>query len=416
MGADKAFLPVGGREMLDRVLEVGRSVCPRLTLVVDEPSAHAEALARYGWAPVAPTDEPGESDDPASAGPQRFRRGDASLRLVTDRRPGSGPVAGVEAGLTASAAPLCFVAACDLPFLEAGVVRTILRELEARRSAAPDASAVVPVVAGRRQPLAAGYTQATAGPARRCVEAGDLRMDDLLGAIDVRTVSAGDLGFGDPQRWARSFTNVNRPGELRAARRRARPRVLCISGRSDSGKTTLIRDLLPRLDVPPDRIGIVKHTHHRIDWHPSGKDSGRLWSAGPGALCVTGPEQSAVFVREAEDDGVGRGGTGGDDDRATPEAALRPLVRACRRLPPQVRLVLAEGFRQAPAPKIWTAAEPPGSDPLPPAVRAVVTPAGLRAPWAEAHPDRAVHGRDEVAEIAARVAEWAVPVSELPVD
>lgn len=220
MGRDKAFLRVEGREMLERLLAVGRSACAGCVLAGGDPAPHAAALRRYGW----------EATGPASAsGPRGFRRGDAALRLVTDRRPGLGPVAGLEAGLAAADAPLCFVAACDLPFLPVPVVTALLGELDALRDAAggapgdPPGRAVVPVADGRRQPLAAAYTAGCAAAARRCVEEGELSMDRLLGRLAaVRTVEAADVlpggapePGGGPERW---FANVNRPEDLRAAR------------------------------------------------------------------------------------------------------------------------------------------------------------------------------------------------------
>lgn len=229
MGRDKAFLPVAGREMLDRLLEVGRAACSGCVVVADDVRAHAEALVRYGWEEEPAGDgTPSPGPDP---GPGReFRRGGTPLRLVTDRRPGLGPVAGLEAGLGAAPGPLCFAAACDLPFLERVVVGALLRELDAFGSEASgssdaprDARAVVPVVESRRQPLAAAYTAAAGPVARRCVDAGELRMDDLLGRLEVRHVSAGDVvPAGTGGSWRRPFTNVNRPEDLRAARRAAR--------------------------------------------------------------------------------------------------------------------------------------------------------------------------------------------------
>lgn len=233
MGRDKAFLPVQGREMLDRLLETGRSACSGCVVVANDLARYADAVSRYGWEEQPPTEraaateaDPPEGDPSHGADPdaeRRFSRGGTPLRLVTDRHPGLGPVAGLEAGLAAAPGPLCFAAACDLPFLEDVVVRALLRELEGFRPGGdPSGRAVVPVVDGRRQPLAAAYTAAAAPTARRCVEAGELRMDDLLGRLEVRTVLAGDVVPAGTGSWRRPFTNVNRPEDLRAARRTAR--------------------------------------------------------------------------------------------------------------------------------------------------------------------------------------------------
>lgn len=222
MGREKAFLRVGGREMLDRVLEAGRPSCSEAVLAVGEPGPYTDALRRYGWEPAAGPSEP----DPGSP---RFRRGGVELRLVADRRPGLGPVAGLEAGLAAAGGPLCFAAACDLPFLRTTVVAALLRRLDALRDGTEgrEALAVVPRAGGRRHPLAAAYTVGCADAARRCLEAGELSMADFLGRLDrVREVEAaelapgevgGDGAGGDPER---ALVNVNRPDELRDARRR----------------------------------------------------------------------------------------------------------------------------------------------------------------------------------------------------
>lgn len=221
MGSDKAFLRVGGREMLDRLLDVGRSACGSCVLAVGDPDPHGRALRRYGWEETDAQGSPGGGDH------RRFRRGDDALRLVTDRRRGRGPVAGLAAGLGAAPGRLCFVAACDLPFLAPDVVAAALGELEELAGGRPGAAArraVVPVAGDRRQPLAAAYTAGCATAARRCLEAGELSMAALLERLaEVRTVSASRLldpdGPGDAARADRVFTNVNRPEELEAARR-----------------------------------------------------------------------------------------------------------------------------------------------------------------------------------------------------
>lgn len=207
------------------------------------------------------------------------------------------------------------------------------------------------------------------------------------------------------------------------------PRVLCVAGPSGSGKTRLLRRLLPRLPLPPDRVGVLKHTHHALDWHPAGKDSAVLWAAGPAALGVAGPDQTAVFIRTgrprpgrasaSEPDSAQEGSAPGDPDgEAAPpdepaDRATRELAAACRRLPGELELILAEGYRTARAPTIWTAAGPPDSAPPAPGVRAVVVPAGRTAAWAAAHPEAEVRSREEAGDLAARVPAWAVPVAEL---
>ena len=187
-------------------------------------------------------------------------------------------------------------------------------------------------------------------------------------------------------------------------------RVLCVSGPSGSGKTTLLERLLPLLPLPAASIALLKHTHHRLDWHPEGKDSTRMWETGASAVGVVDPGQAAFFQRREEETPA---------DRERPAWSTFDLVSACHRLPGGVELVLAEGWSGARAPRIWVTGRGPGTgDDPPPVTRAVVTlPDELDAwsAWAEeGGSPLPVHPRDEVETLAGRILRWAAPVSELP--
>lgn len=187
-------------------------------------------------------------------------------------------------------------------------------------------------------------------------------------------------------------------------------KVLCVSGPSGSGKTTLVERLVPLLPLPPERIALLKHTHHRLDWHPDGKDSTRMWETGAAAVGVVDPGQAAFFQR---------GGAESPEDRDRPAWNTFQLVSACHRLPGGVEVVLAEGWSAARAPRIWvTASEPGAGDDPPPVTRAVVTVAGRLEAWRawaeEGGAPLPVHERDRVEALAGRVLRWAAPVAELP--
>jgi molybdopterin-guanine dinucleotide biosynthesis protein A len=125
MGRDKALLEFDGQTLLDRAIDLLRSLFPQVLL-----------------------------------GVRQIRDG-VRLPQVIDDPSGAGPLAGLCAGLAHSRTPWMFVTAVDMPFLCPGVIR----ELAARRG---QGEAVVPVVRGIPQPLAAYYT-ATALPTIRAV-------------------------------------------------------------------------------------------------------------------------------------------------------------------------------------------------------------------------------------------------------
>jgi len=85
--------------------------------------------------------------------PERFRG--LGVETAADRFPGCGPLEGLHAGMLASRHPHVFVAACDMPALDAGVIRFLVARLGS-------ADAIVPCWEGDVEPLHAGAHPAAA--------------------------------------------------------------------------------------------------------------------------------------------------------------------------------------------------------------------------------------------------------------
>jgi molybdopterin-guanine dinucleotide biosynthesis protein MobB len=68
-----------------------------------------------------------------------------------------------------------------------------------------------------------------------------------------------------------------------------------IVGRKNSGKTTLIVDLVERLTQMGLAVGTVKHTHHHHELDMPGKDSYRHRAAGARPVAILSPGMSAIF-------------------------------------------------------------------------------------------------------------------------
>ena len=66
----------------------------------------------------------------------------------------------------------------------------------------------------------------------------------------------------------------------------ARIPVLGFAAYSGTGKTTLLKQLLPLLRKQGLRIGMIKHTHHDFDIDQPGKDSYELRKAGASEMLV----------------------------------------------------------------------------------------------------------------------------------
>lgn len=215
MGRPKAYLQIGDRELLQRVLDAGREVCRDLLVVGDRSPRCPDALVRYGWEPVD-----GRDDDPGGTpGTRLFRRGDASLRVLPDRRPGRGPLAGLETGLDAARHPRCFVTGCDLPFLPPSLIARLLEELAAwAPSPHAEPAAVVVRVGGRLQPLCAAYARRAGEVAGRRLEEGRPRLVDFLEELRLRVLEPEDVA-PDPECARTWLMDVDTPEALERARR-----------------------------------------------------------------------------------------------------------------------------------------------------------------------------------------------------
>ena len=103
---------------------------------------------------------------------------------------------------------------------------------------------------------------------------------------------------------------------------------------SGTGQTTLLERLIPRLGGEGLRIAAIKMSHHDIELDRPGKDSYRLRRAGADQMVLTSPWRS-VTIREHR-----------PPREPTLEGALSEIdVDGCD-------LVLVEGYRHHPFPKI----------------------------------------------------------------
>jgi molybdopterin-guanine dinucleotide biosynthesis adapter protein len=115
-------------------------------------------------------------------------------------------------------------------------------------------------------------------------------------------------------------------------------KIFGFAGWSGSGKTTLIEKLIPRFVGAGLRVSLIKHAHHTFDVDQPGKDSYRHRHAGASEVLVTSSRRW-VLMHEL---------------RGAHEPSFEEQIR---HLSP-CDLLLVEGFKHAPIPKleVWRAA------------------------------------------------------------
>ncbi|MCW8889316.1 MAG: molybdopterin-guanine dinucleotide biosynthesis protein MobB [Sedimenticola sp.] len=114
----------------------------------------------------------------------------------------------------------------------------------------------------------------------------------------------------------------------------ARIPVLGFAAFSGTGKTTLLKKLLPLLREQGLRVGMVKHTHHDFDIDQPGKDSYELRKAGASEMLVASGRRWALMV-ETEKSG---------------DPILQDMIDRLDQT--TLDLILVEGFKHEKFPKI----------------------------------------------------------------
>jgi molybdopterin-guanine dinucleotide biosynthesis adapter protein len=77
--------------------------------------------------------------------------------------------------------------------------------------------------------------------------------------------------------------------------------IVTIVGVSDSGKTTLIEKLIPRLTALGLKVGSVKHDVHGFEMDRAGKDSWRHKHAGASTTVISSPRQVGMVKDVVEE-------------------------------------------------------------------------------------------------------------------
>lgn len=164
------------------------------------------------------------------------------------------------------------------------------------------------------------------------------------------------------------------------------PPRIHIVGRKNSGKTTLVCELVRELASRGIRVATVKHTHHQHELDTPGKDSHKHREAGAAAVGILSPHMTALFIP------IDR-----DERRQQRYEEFEKLFANCD-------LILVEGDLQATAPRIevWrgVVCEQPYAA-IDPAILAVIADdvvVGIRCP---------VWPRKDVSSIANRILEFA---------
>ncbi|HSP10257.1 MAG TPA: molybdenum cofactor guanylyltransferase [Candidatus Dormibacteraeota bacterium] len=99
-------------------------------------------------------------------------------RIVFDRKRFAGPLAGIEAGLSAAREEVMFAVACDMPYVTVDLAQVAV-------AAARGCDAAIPRIDGRREPVCGAYRRSALPAIAAALDAGLLKAADLAESLDV---------------------------------------------------------------------------------------------------------------------------------------------------------------------------------------------------------------------------------------
>jgi molybdopterin-guanine dinucleotide biosynthesis protein A len=174
MGAEKAFLDIAGKPLIEHILRV--------------------FLERF------------EQTIIVTRSPERYRGLYAAV--VNDALETSGPLTGIYSGLLHARTERVFVAACDMPCLSSRLIAYMEQQ-------AGEFDAVVPLVKGLPEPLHAIYHRRSLPVILNHIQRAEQRVAQVLEHLRVRYLTEREIIHYDPQ--LRSFRNLNTPEEYKEA-------------------------------------------------------------------------------------------------------------------------------------------------------------------------------------------------------
>jgi FdhD protein len=146
---------------------------------------------------------------------------------VPDLIPGMGPLSGIHSGLLHSPTPYVFTVACDMPYLNSGLIRHLASLTEGCDVVIPDAGKGL-------EPLHAFYGKNALQPMEEALHAGKGRIVSFFDKVRIRKVAREEVSRFDPE--FQSFRNINTPEDYFRFREGLKSPSASEPGKPNSGK------------------------------------------------------------------------------------------------------------------------------------------------------------------------------------
>ncbi|MDQ1334199.1 MAG: FdhD protein [Thermodesulfobacteriota bacterium] len=171
-GKNKALVTVKGVPLIERALQTMGAIFHHVVMITNTPDEYAYL----------------------------------DVPMFKDVIKGLGPLGGIYTGLKVIPDPAGFFVACDMPFLNPGLIRHMVTIRD-------DFDVVVPKISWKVEALHGLYAKSCIDSIERLIRSGTYQIFRFFSSVSVRFINDDEIRRWDPD--LSSFLNINTPDELR---------------------------------------------------------------------------------------------------------------------------------------------------------------------------------------------------------
>ncbi len=210
-------------------------------------------------------------------------------QVISDLIPEAGPLGGIYSCLKQTGLEGLFFVSCDMPLFHFYLGKRALEEAGKDRNL----DAVIwKTRDGRIHPVCGWYSKSCLPVLEKQLLEKNGKVRDLLGKLKVKILKTEDEHV--PDIW---FTNVNTPQAL-SELTNIKPPVFAVSGKKNTGKTTLTETLVREFSSRGMKVAVIKHDGHDFIPDVPGTDSYRHKAAGAYGTVVYSENRFSLVKEE----------------------------------------------------------------------------------------------------------------------
>lgn len=212
-------------------------------------------------------------------------------QVIPDLIPEAGPLGGIYSCLKQTGLDGLFFVSCDMPLFRFYLGKRAMEEA----GKDTDLDAVIwKTRDGRIHPVCGWYSKSCLSVLEKQLLEKNGKVRDLLGKLQVKILKTEEEHV--PDTW---FTNVNTPLAL-SELTNIKPPVFAVSGKKNTGKTTLTETLVRGFSDRGLKVAVIKHDGHDFIPDVPGTDSYRHKAAGAYGTVVYSENRFCLVKEEKE--------------------------------------------------------------------------------------------------------------------